>query len=94
MRNKVQKNDCGVNVLVETNESSNTHYSHLNFFVEIEKVLTDEEILQQYLKKSTKEEKLKSAKNWIKKQDGFAVSNVIDETINVDYDSIIAFKKQ
>lgn len=88
---KVQTNDYKVNVLVETKASNNRHYSSHNREIEVVKVLTDDEILEVWRNRPDGNE-LELAKNWIKKQDGFAVSSCVDDTLGIDYQSVVQFK--
>lgn len=88
---KVQTNKYNVNVLVETKSSSNRHYSHLNKEVEVTKVLTDDEIVELWENRK-EDDKLELAKNWIKKQDGYAISDCVDETLNINFNSIVKYK--
>ena len=89
--NKVQTNDYGVNVLVETKTSNNHHISHLNREVEIVSVLSDEEIITEWQNRD-KSNELEYAKDWIKKQKGFAISNCNDKESNIGYGTIVKFK--
>ena len=88
---KVQTNEYKVNVLVETTNSNNRHYSSHNRPIEVVKVLSDEEILEAW-KNRTDENELELAKNWIKRQDGFAFSACRDKVLNIDYQSVVEFK--
>jgi len=92
-KGQVQTNEHHVNVLVETVNSSNQHYSHLNKYVDVMEVLKDEEIIDLWRKRKDIDE-LALAKNWIMRQEGYATSNCIDETLNIDYNSIVAYKKR
>lgn len=66
---KVQTSNYGNNILVETETSTNKHYSYLNFMVSVEKVLTDDEIISLWEQRDC-DDRLELAKNWIKKQGG------------------------
>jgi hypothetical protein len=71
-KGKVQTNQFGVNVLVEHEDCSGRHYSHLDKDVLCEK-MTDEEINQEFNKLVlTKDDKI----SLLKKIKGFAVSDV------------------
>jgi hypothetical protein len=71
-KGKVQTNDYGVNVLVEHEDCTTKHYSHLDKDVLCEK-MTDEEVNQEFDKLVlTKADKI----SFLKKIEGFAVSNV------------------
>lgn len=71
-KGKVQTNDYKVNVLVEHQDCSSRHYSHLDKDVLCEK-MTDEEINQEFDKiVLTKDDKI----SILKKIKGFAVSDV------------------
>lgn len=87
---KVQTNEHNVNVLVETNNSSNQSWSHLNREVDLNKVLTDEEIIELWKNREI-DDKLQIAKDWIKKQQGYAISICIDETLNITFRSIVKY---
>lgn len=88
---KVQTNEYKVNVLVETTNSSNQHYSSLDKTVDIVEVLTDHQILQVWLNRDTKDE-LALAKDWIKRQEGYAISDCSDDTINLSGNGIVKYK--
>lgn len=88
---KVQTNENDINVLVETDKSTNQHYSHLNKLVNVTKILTDEEIIAIWETRSSLG-KLEEAKRWIKGQDGYAVSNCLDEKNDIKHSSIIEYK--
>lgn len=90
-KGKVQTNDYKVNVLVETESSSNQHYSHLNRGVIISKVLTDDEIIELWRNRKDNDE-LQLAKDWIKKQPNYATSNCEDKKNNIKYQSIVNYK--
>lgn len=89
-RGKIQNNQYGINVIVETNNSTNRHIGP-GKTKELITVLSDEEIIEIWSKRKDKGE-LKIAKEWIKKQNGYAVSNCIDKSLNVNYGSIVKFK--
>jgi hypothetical protein len=88
---QVQTNEHKVNVLVETKNSSNSHYCHLNRDIEVVKVLTDDEIIDLW-KKRKRTDELVLAKDWVKKQDGYAVSNCFDESLDIHYNSVISYR--
>lgn len=88
---QVQTNDLKVNVLVDTKNSSNRHFSSFNREVVVIKVLSDDEIIELWQNRK-ENDKLDLAKNWIKKQDGYAVSNCVDETLDIDFNSIIKYQ--
>jgi len=90
---KVQTNDYKVNVLVETTNSTNMHYSHLNKQVQIDKVLSDEEIIELWENRKV-DDKLKLAKDWIKTQEGYATSNCVDDSLDIDYNSIVKYSNK
>ena len=89
---KVQTNSYGINVLVETYNSSNQHFHHTNKRIEVLKVLTDEEIISIWENRGIND-KLILAKNWIKKEKGYSVSNCNDETLNINSNSIVNYKE-
>lgn len=71
-KGKVQTVDFGVNVLVEHQDSTNRHYSHLDKDVLCEK-MSEEEINQEFDKLVlTTADKI----SFLKKIEGFSVSNV------------------
>ena len=94
MKNKgqVQTNEHKVNVLVDTVNSDNRHFSHLNRRVKVIKVLSDDEIIQLWKNRKEKNE-LELAKDWIEKQDGYAYSNCTDKTLNIQRGSIVKYTK-
>lgn len=94
MRNKVQKNENGVNVLVETKDSNGRHYWHGNFLVSDLKPLSDEEVVKTYRERMSPEDELKAAKDFLKRQDNFAISNVRDEILGIDNNDIVSFVKE
>lgn len=92
-KGKVQTVDDGTNVLVETTESSNQHYSHLNKLVEVLHVLTNDDVIEEWkLRDKTFEDELELATKWIRKQNGFASSNCYDESLNILGGSIVKYK--
>ena len=90
-KGKVQNNEHGVNVLVETDTSSNSHISRFNTDVTIVSVLTDSEIVAMWKNRDDKDE-IDLAKQWIKSQDGYATSNCKDEYLGISHQSIVKFK--
>jgi hypothetical protein len=54
-------------------------------------VLTDDSIIELWEKRE-ENDRLALAKAWIKKQDGYAISNCVDESLNITYNSIITYK--
>ncbi len=87
---KVQRNQENVNVLVDTDNSSNRHYSSLDKRVTLDRVLADDEIIKLW-ENRTGNDKLKLAKDWIKRQNGYSVSNCVDDTLNIDFGSIVKY---
>lgn len=90
MRNKVQTNDYKINVLVECENSDSQHWSYLDFDVNIVKVLKDEDILE-HLKDIGNKELIDLIKDWLKKQPGYAISNVANKTKTINYNDIVQF---
>jgi len=90
---KVQTNEHKVNVLVSTRHSNNRHYSHLNKEIEVIKTLSDNDIIKLWEARNV-DDKLELAKNWIKREDGYAVSNCVDDTLNITYGSIVNYKNR
>lgn len=88
---KVQTNNEKVNVLVETTTSTNRHYSHLNKEVLITEVLSNEEIIALWQNRKDNDI-LELAKNWIEKQDGYAVSNCVDKRMNINHNSVVKYE--
>lgn len=80
-RNQYQKNDKGVNVIVELKGSSNEHHYHGNIEFDNPRVLGHIEIIGLAFSRMTIDDKLKIAKEYISKMDGFAISNVSDGVI-------------
>lgn len=92
-KGKVQKNIHGVNVLVETTNSTNRNSSNSNKSVVISNILSDLEVLNIWKNRNIDLDKeLEIAKRWIRKQDTYAVSSCKDETINISHSSIVEFK--
>lgn len=89
---KVRTNEYNVNVLVETNNSKNQNWCSLNEDVTLLKVLSDREIIELWESRGN-DDKLELAKNWIRTQKGYAVSNCIDETLGITYKSIVKYEK-
>ena len=90
-RNQIQKNEDGFNVLVETENSNNRHCYHGNFDVKTVKAVSDTDILNFFKKESYGAEALNIAKEWIKSKEGYAVSNVKDDTLDIKHGSIVAY---
>lgn len=89
--NLVHTNKHDVNVLVQTTNSNNRHHYHLNKSVKIEKVLSDKDLIKLY-KDAEYPNLLQNAKDWAKKQKGYAISNVEDKIANINCSSIVKFK--
>jgi len=81
MVNKVQKNENGVNVIVELEDSSGRHYYHENKRFKNPKLLSDEEIVRIAEANMTLEDRLEVAKTVVSKLDGYGVSNTSNNTI-------------
>jgi len=90
MHNKVQTNDHGVTVLVETEHSTNRHHSPLNRRVKNIRVLSDDEIIERWRKRMENDE-LILAKAWIKRMQCFAISNCEDTKLKLKYNDIVQF---
>lgn len=75
---KVQTNDYGVNVLVETEDSSNRHSSPLNFCVDCKK-LSNKEIKTAF-EKHAKVMSIDDMKEVLEKVEGFATSSCESES--------------
>jgi hypothetical protein len=88
-RGKVQTNEYGVNVLVEHEDCSSRHYSHLDFEVMCEK-MTEEEINEEFSKVRFT---LVDKKNVLMKVEGFASSNVSNQN-NILYNDLFKYKKK
>ncbi len=91
MINKVQTNDQKVNVLVETVNSNNRHYFHGNREVINVVVLSDDEVISVWINRPP-EDDLEMAKQWIKKQDGYAISNCADKTLELNHSDIVKYQ--
>jgi len=91
-KGQVQTNNAKINVLVDTTNSDNRHYHYSNRKVSIVKVLSNDEIIEAWRNRPENDE-LELAKRWIAKQTGFATSNCEDETLNIDYSSIVKFNE-
>jgi len=93
MANKVQTNDYGVNVLVESELTPNHKHIHWSDRkVENVKVVSEEEILRLW-STANKEEVLKAAKDWLKRQAGYAVSNCGGQDIALKHGDIVSFEE-
>jgi hypothetical protein len=75
-RNQYQKNQDGVNVIVELEGSQNRHIYHGNIEFKNPRVISDLEIIGIAFANMSNEDKLRLAKDIVKKMDGFAISNV------------------
>lgn len=94
MANKIQKNDYGVNVLVESVLTPDSkHMSHLDRTVGDIKILTKEELLQIYDTIVAEDEKLEVVKNYLKKRDGYATSNVYKKDV-INYGDIVVYNER
>ena len=87
-KGKVQTNDYGVNVLVEHEDCSGYHYSHLDIDVLCEK-MTNEEIDLEF---SKIEFSLNEKKEILKKIKGFAISSVYSGINNIEYTDLFKYK--
>lgn len=86
-KGKVQTNQEGVNILVEHQDCTTRHYSHLDKDVLCEK-MTDEEINQEFDKLVlTKKDKI----SLLKKIKGFAVSNVYSKENGIGYHDLFRY---
>lgn len=100
---KVQTNDEKVNVLVDFDGSSNRHYSHLDFPVEVEKVLTNEEIIAIAEANKDSKEYLELCKSLVKRIPGYATASSSNKPTRsntatggefiVEYSDIVKYKK-
>lgn len=89
-KGKVQTNDYNVNVLVEHQDSTSRHYSHLDKDVLCEK-MTDEEINEEFDKLSlTRADKI----SFLKKIEGFAVSNVSSKENDIQFGDLFRYIKK
>ncbi len=87
-KGKVQTNDYGVNVLVEHQDCTSKHYSHLDKDVLCEK-MSEEEINQEFDKLVlTKDNKI----SFLKKIKGFAVSDVRSKENKIDSGDLFRYK--
>jgi hypothetical protein len=89
MKGKIQKTESGVFVVVETENSSNRHYSHLDFEAELE-LMTPEEINEAFEKLTLT---LKDKKNLLKKVNGYAISECSAKDGSFNYGDLFTFKK-
>lgn len=90
MQNLVQTTDRNVNVMVQCENGTTRHYSHYDFEVQDIKVLSIEELFEEFEKLSI-EEKVSAIKQILKYKEGFAISNV--KGGNVDYNDLISYTK-
>lgn len=88
-KGKVQTNEYSVNVLVETEDSSNTHYHHSDKEVNCRK-LSDEEIKESYIN-NVGEPSLEDMKDKLKKISGYAISNCASEEHS--HDDLFVYEK-
>ena len=94
MANKIQKNDYGINVLVESVLTPDSrHMSHLDRIVGNIKVLSKEELLAIYDTIVAEDEKLEVVKNYLKKRDGYAISNVYKKNV-INYGDIVVYNER
>jgi len=96
MKGKLQINN-GINILVETENSSNTSIWHKNIPIVVTKVLSDQEIIQkamEIMKGKTKEELLAMSKDILKSIPGYATSNCKPKVGNeYGQSSIVEYKE-
>lgn len=88
-KGKVQTNDYKVNVLVEHEDCSGHHYSHLDFEVLCEK-MSESDINEAF---SKLELSLNDKKEFLKKQKGFAISSVYSKENNIEFTDLFKYKK-
>jgi hypothetical protein len=91
MSNKVQTNTLGVNILVECENSTTSHHSHLDFDVEIIKVLTEEELMEM-VSTLSRNEILEAVKRCLRKKPGYAISAVSSKDDRIKDDDIVQYK--
>jgi hypothetical protein len=89
-KGKVQTNDHGNNILVETDSSENRHMSGLDFTVECNK-MTDEEIIAAYEKHKPTSITIEEMKNHLRKIEGFAHSDCTGSYFS--YTDLFTFKR-
>ena len=103
LQGKIQKNEHGVNVLVQVEGSINQHYWHENRQIEVLKTLSDEEIIEAFNKESggNKDILIKIYKDFLKRIDGYATSNVSNikdgkcqVEFPIEYQSIVIYKSK
>jgi len=87
-KGKVQTNDYKVNVLVQHEDCSGQHYSHLDKEVLCEK-LTNEEIEAEFSKLTLS---IDDKKDFLKKVKGFAISNVYSKENNIGFSDLFRYK--
>lgn len=101
LEGKVQKNEYGVNVLVQVEGSNSQHYWHENKQVKVLKTLNDEEIIEAFNKESAGKQDIliKIYKDFLKRIDGYATSNVsnvrngaCEVEFPVEHQSIVIYK--
>lgn len=81
MRNLYQRIEDGTTVVVELNGSSNTHHSGLDKPFESARTLSDNEIIELAEAHATKEQRLKFAKDVVKKIAGFGISQSSNDEV-------------
>ena len=94
-KGKVQTNDYGNNILVETTNSSNQHWHYTNKPVEVIKVLSKEEVIAkglEVLQGKTIDEQYKALKRLLMQEEGYASSNCSDDSIGLRYGDIVQFE--
>lgn len=88
-KGKVQTTESNINVLVEHEQCSGTHHSHLDINVLCEK-MSDEEINQEFEKIIlTKADKI----SFLKKIEGFAISNCYSKENNIQSGDLFRYEK-
>jgi len=81
MRNLYQSIEDGTTVIVELKGSTNTHHSGLDKPFKSAKSLTDDEVIKLAEANMTDEQRLKSARDVVKKLDGYGVSQSSNDEI-------------
>ena len=90
---KVQNNSEDRNILVQSSGSNNKHFSEKNFYVDIERVLTDDDLMGM-IGEIPQECITRAIKEHLATQDGYAISNVFDQMNLIKPGSLVVYKKR
>lgn len=91
MKGKIQKNESGNFILVQADNSTNTHFGP-GFQAEIEP-MTDDQIREEFNKRMPVIP-LQMMKNYLKSVDGFCISNVAAKDKSYSHGSMFRFQEK